>query len=469
MTACDRDRGDPAGGDRLGTPESPGSGSADRHETPAGSPEVTAELDARIRECVARGSAGVPPGSSATRSSMLADLDPATRSFAGRSVTLTRSAARALVADGYSPPASRPASPSPKPTLERSSRTQRVFPQPGPPSPEHGSEMHVRSPPASPPPGQPTATGTGDESAGRAADSPTSGRRRVPLYVRYACTAENRGRRFCGPVRAPLEWPVLRAARRASPTSGSAATAVPPRRTGGAESAPPVTERQLLDLFADLVRFHIAEARPGACAQLLSRYFELAATVVGRHGGTIEVHRRRRDRRLGHPLAEDDAERAVRTALEPVAAVPDLEPGLAMRAAVSTGEAAVTVGARGGDGGGDVVNTTARMQAAAPGLGHDRRRDPPSHRGGDPQRPGGSHELKGKSSRDALARASGGGRAAGAGLEVGAALRRRARSSVRCGTSCAAAAQRAQLVSVTGSRASARRAYRGARSTSTAG
>jgi tetratricopeptide (TPR) repeat protein len=75
----------------------------------------------------------------------------------------------------------------------------------------------------------------------------------------------------------------------------------------------------------------------------------------------------------GAPIAhEDDAERAVRAALELVAAVGKLRgavPGrrLSARAAVCTGEAAVTLGAEGqGMVAGDLVNTSARLQAAAP-------------------------------------------------------------------------------------------------------
>src|SRR5207248_3979143 len=74
----------------------------------------------------------------------------------------------------------------------------------------------------------------------------------------------------------------------------------------------------------------------------------------------------------GTPTAqEDDAERAVRAALDLVAAVSALgdEVGaseLAARAGVLTGEAAVTLGAEGqGMVAGDLVNTASRIQSAA--------------------------------------------------------------------------------------------------------
>src|SRR5260370_6643063 len=69
----------------------------------------------------------------------------------------------------------------------------------------------------------------------------------------------------------------------------------------------------------------------------------------------------------GAPIAtEDDAEGAVRAALDLVAAVPELEGSLEARAAVFTGEAAVTLGADGeGMVAGDLVNTASRAQAIA--------------------------------------------------------------------------------------------------------
>ena len=73
----------------------------------------------------------------------------------------------------------------------------------------------------------------------------------------------------------------------------------------------------------------------------------------------------------GTPVArEDDAERAVRAALDLVAAVAELgeETGASIRAraGVATGEAAVTLGAEGqGMVAGDLVNTAARVQSVA--------------------------------------------------------------------------------------------------------
>ena len=60
-----------------------------------------------------------------------------------------------------------------------------------------------------------------------------------------------------------------------------------------------------------------------------SRYFEMATTVVTRHGGTVEKFIGDAVMAVwGTPTArEDDAERAVRAALELVAAVPGLDAG----------------------------------------------------------------------------------------------------------------------------------------------
>ncbi len=127
-------------------------------------------------------------------------------------------------------------------------------------------------------------------------------------------------------------------------------------------------------LFADLVGFTpLSESRdPEEVRELLAGYFEVARDVIAGHGGTLEKFIGDAVVAVwGAPVAqEDDAERAVRAALELVDAVAVLGRTtgfeLAVRAAVSTGEAAVTVGAEGhGMVAGDMVNTTARMQAAA--------------------------------------------------------------------------------------------------------
>ena len=128
-------------------------------------------------------------------------------------------------------------------------------------------------------------------------------------------------------------------------------------------------------LFCDLVGFTpLSESRdPEAVRELLSRYFEVARTVIGRYGGVVEKFIGDAVMAVwGTPVtAEGDAERAVRAALDMVSAVAELGeqaglPGLAARAGVVTGEAAVTLGATGeGMVAGDAVNTAARVQAAA--------------------------------------------------------------------------------------------------------
>jgi predicted ATPase/class 3 adenylate cyclase len=139
------------------------------------------------------------------------------------------------------------------------------------------------------------------------------------------------------------------------------------------EAAPagPVAERRVVSvLFIDLVGFTSAsEARDAEeTRELLTRYFDLARTTIQRYGGTIEKFIGDAVMAVwGAPVAlEDDAERAVRAALELIAAVPTLDAGLKARAGVLSGEAAVTLGAEGqGMVAGDLVNTASRIQSAA--------------------------------------------------------------------------------------------------------
>ena len=138
----------------------------------------------------------------------------------------------------------------------------------------------------------------------------------------------------------------------------------------------PVRERRVCSvLFCDVVGFTpLSESRdPEAVRELLSRYFEVARTVIGRYGGEVEKFVGDAVMAVwGTPAAtEGDAERAVRAGLDLVAAVRALgiETGvrdLAARAGVVTGEVAVTLGALGeGMVAGDAVNTAARVQSLA--------------------------------------------------------------------------------------------------------
>ena len=138
----------------------------------------------------------------------------------------------------------------------------------------------------------------------------------------------------------------------------------------------PVSERRTTSvLFGDLVAFTtLSESLdPEDVRELLSEYFAVARTVVGRYGGTIEKFIGDAVMAVwGVPVSrEDDAERAVRAGLDLVAEVAALgagvgTPGLSMRVGITTGSVAVTLGAvNEGMVAGDAVNTAARVQTAA--------------------------------------------------------------------------------------------------------
>ena len=151
----------------------------------------------------------------------------------------------------------------------------------------------------------------------------------------------------------------------------------PPERP--LDSSLPSERRLVSVLFVDLENFTaLAESLdPEDVRSLQSRYFEVARSAVARYGGTLEKFIGDAVMAVwGAPAAhEDDGERAVRAALELVAAVAKLRgpvPGrrLTARAAVATGEAAVTIGIEGqGMVAGDLVNTAARLQSSAPSNG----------------------------------------------------------------------------------------------------
>jgi class 3 adenylate cyclase/tetratricopeptide (TPR) repeat protein len=139
-------------------------------------------------------------------------------------------------------------------------------------------------------------------------------------------------------------------------------------------------ERKVVSILCvDLVGFvaRSDQADPEDIRTTLRPYYTCVRRELVRWGGTVEKFIGDAVMAaFGAPIAhEDDAERAVRAALRIVQAVQELnaaEPGLelALRAAVTTGEAVVSRGVRTVDGEGiatgDVVNTAARLQAIAP-------------------------------------------------------------------------------------------------------
>jgi class 3 adenylate cyclase len=172
------------------------------------------------------------------------------------------------------------------------------------------------------------------------------------MLVCPSCGRENpEGFRYCGFCTAPLE----------------------PEPTQERE------ERKVVSvLFCDLVGFtdRSDRADPEDVRATLRPYHARVRREIERFGGTVEKFIGDAVMAVfGAPVAhEDDAERAVRSALRILGAIDELNEqeglGLAVRAAVDTGEAVVTVGARPEEGegivAGDVVNTASRLQQSAP-------------------------------------------------------------------------------------------------------
>jgi class 3 adenylate cyclase/tetratricopeptide (TPR) repeat protein len=158
------------------------------------------------------------------------------------------------------------------------------------------------------------------------------------------------GFRFCGACAAPLE----------------------------AEAA--LEERKIVTaLFADIVgsTARAEELDPEDVRAMLAPYYARVRSELERFGGSVEKFIGDAVVGLfGAPVAhEDDPERAVRAAFAVRDAVADLNASdswldLHIRIGVHTGEALVVVGARASEGegmaSGDVMNTAARLQSAAP-------------------------------------------------------------------------------------------------------
>ena len=132
-------------------------------------------------------------------------------------------------------------------------------------------------------------------------------------------------------------------------------------------------------LFADLAGFTTRAERldPEDVRAILTLYYGRLRTEIQAFGGTVEKFIGDAVMAVfGAPIAHgDDPERAVRAALavrDAIAEMNDADPelDLQVRTAVNTGEALVALDASVGEGegmaAGDVVNTAARLQTAAP-------------------------------------------------------------------------------------------------------
>ncbi len=226
-------------------------------------------------------------------------------------------------------------------------------------------------------------------------------------------TTNEPGRKFCGECGTGLAAACPNCGASNAPgvkfcgECGTALTAEAQPTAAETDKDAPTAERRLVSvLFADLVGFTtLSESRDAeAVRDLLARYFETATQIIGAYGGTVEKFIGDAVMAVwGAPTAhEDDAERAVRGALDLVEAVraigEDLGADLTARAGVLTGEAAVTLGATNqGMVAGDLVNTASRLQSVAvPGTVLVGESTFQAASGAITFEPAGEHELKGK-------------------------------------------------------------------------
>ena len=205
-----------------------------------------------------------------------------------------------------------------------------------------------------------------------------------PLLGRYrsrmtcsACGTDNEaGRKFCAECGSPLALTCAACGASNGPGAkfcGDCGASLVP---AAAPIPAPAAERRLVTvLFADLVGFTtMSEARDAEdVRELLSRYFELCRTLIARYGGTVEKFIGDAVMAVwGAPVAkEDDAERAVRAALDLAAAVEALGHEVGSRRTSGRGSACSRARLRSpigavGEGmvAGDLVNTASRIQVA---------------------------------------------------------------------------------------------------------
>ena len=163
----------------------------------------------------------------------------------------------------------------------------------------------------------------------------------APLVACPACgESATAGKRFCRACGTAL--PGAPAAAQAAGSAPAASGAAPATPTGHE----PVAERRVCSvLFCDVVGFTpLSESRdPEAVRELLSRYFDVARTVIGRYGGVVEKFIGDAVMAVwGTPVADRGRRRARRPGrLDLVTAVAELGaeagvPGLAARAGVVT-------------------------------------------------------------------------------------------------------------------------------------
>ena len=183
------------------------------------------------------------------------------------------------------------------------------------------------------------------------------------LRCRACGTAHSPGQRFCAECGAALNVAAADVQSIAAPDAE------------GEQVEPGNAELRFVSvLFVDLVGFtSLSEGRAAEdVRELLGVYFLAARTVVERYGGIVEKF-------IGDAVMavwgarsaqEDDAERAVRAALEIVEAVAAFgedvgAPGLRARAGVVTGQVAAVENPGEGIVTGDRVNTASRVQSTA--------------------------------------------------------------------------------------------------------
>lgn len=182
------------------------------------------------------------------------------------------------------------------------------------------------------------------------------------------------GQRFCLECGAAIPPLVSRGAPPEIEAASAAFEEAKVRSSSSVFDLPAIERRLVSVLFADLVGFTAFSESHDAedVRQLVATYYAAARRITAAYGGTIRKYEGDGVMAVwGAPVArEDDAERAVRAALDLVAAVTSLSDRLGLdlrlRVGVLTGEAAVdTAAVEEGMVQGDAVNTASRLQSIA--------------------------------------------------------------------------------------------------------